>query len=328
MLLFLLATCKGLAQHFQFSQFYASPTYINPAFTGANVCGRASIIYRNQWSGIPGTFTSYQASLDHYMRAYKSGIGIQLFNDVAGIGSLRTLQFSVLYAYEAKLNKKVMARGGLSFGSVQRRVDFNAFTFGDQIARKSSTTVDALGEGRTTYFDIGAGVLVYSSTKWLGLAVSHMNKPDQALLNGTSPLPREFRLHGGYKLTIEEHETSSKLIPYVNAVTLAFNLKNQAKFYQMDVGVYYNINMFVLGLWYRGIPITKPNGQDINTDAVIFLAGLNVGRYKIGYSYDLTISKLNNVNSRGSQEISMSYQLCKSKKIKRKKNVLIACPKF
>jgi len=316
------------AQHFQFSQFYASPTYINPAFTGAGVCGRAAIIYRNQWSGIPGTFTSYQASLDHYMKAYHSGIGIQFFSDEAGLGALKTLQISILYAYEAKLNKKVMARGGLSLGSVQRRVDFDALTFGDQIARNSSTTLDATGQGRVVYFDIGAGGLVYTSDKWIGLAVSHMNRPDQTLLNNVSPLPREFRLHGGYKYTIEEHESSSKKGPYIRALTFAFNLKNQSKFTQMDLGVYYNFNWLVLGAWYRGIPLTKPNGQDINNDAIIFLLGLNGGRYKIGYSYDITISKLTNVNSRGSHEISMSYQLCSFKVSKKKKNVLIACPKF
>src|SRR5205809_7578306 len=96
------------AQHFQFSQFYAAPTYLNPAFTGANVCSRVSLNYRNQWSGIPGTFTSYQASIDHTLRSYNSGIGLQFFSDKAGLGSLRTNQISLLYAYEAKLNKKII----------------------------------------------------------------------------------------------------------------------------------------------------------------------------------------------------------------------------
>src|SRR5436190_1623336 len=98
------------SQHYQFSQFYAAPTYLNPAFTGANVCSRASINYRNQWSGIPGTFTSYQASVDHTLKRYNSGIGLVLFNDRAGIGNLATTQVSLLYAYEAKLNKKFMGR--------------------------------------------------------------------------------------------------------------------------------------------------------------------------------------------------------------------------
>jgi hypothetical protein len=96
----------------------------------------------------------------------------------------------------------------------------------------------------------------------------------------------------------------------------------------LDLGIYYNLNWFILGAWYRGIPFLKPDGQDINTDAVIFLIGINMNRYKIGYSYDATISKLTNANSRGSHEISMAYQLCNQKKVKKKKNVLIACPKF
>src|SRR5688572_6955744 len=118
------------SQHYQFSQFYAAPTYLNPAFTGANVCSRVSLNYRSQWSGIPGTFTSYLASYDHYVKSIKSGIGLQFFSDMAGLGGLRTTQVSLLYAYETRLNKKLMGRGGISIGNIQRRVDYSAFTFG------------------------------------------------------------------------------------------------------------------------------------------------------------------------------------------------------
>lgn len=316
------------AQNYQFSQFYASPTYLNPAFTGANVCSRVSLNYRNQWAGIPGEFNSYQAAIDHSLKSYKSGIGLQFFSDNSGIGNLRTTQISFLYAYETKLNKKLMGRGGLSFGSVQRSVDYNAFTFGDQIARQSSNSLEGFGEGRTNYFDIGAGILIYSASTWFGFSASHLNKPDQTLLNGISPLPAELKFHGGYKLKIEERELGNRAIPHINAVTFAFNFKNQSKFNQLDLGIYYTKNWFVIGAWYRGIPLAKPNGQDVNTDALIFLTGLNFGSYKIGYSYDYTISKLSNLNTSGSHEISLAFQLCSSKKTRKKKNILISCPKF
>lgn len=316
------------AQNYQFSQFYASPTYLNPAFTGANVCSRVSLNYRNQWAGIPGEFNSYQAAFDHSLKSYKSGIGLQFFSDNAGIGNLKTTQISLLYAYEAKLNKKLMGRGGLSFGSVQRTVDFGAFTFGDQIARQSNNSVEGFGEGRITYMDIGVGFLVYSASTWLGFSASHINKPDQSLMNEISPLPPELKFHGGYKLKIEEREIGNKYIPQINAVTFAFNFKNQSKFNQLDLGIYYTKNWFVIGAWYRGIPISKPNKQDINTDAFIVLTGLNFGSYKLGYSYDITISKLSNVATNGSHEISLAFQLCSSKKTKKKKNILISCPKF
>jgi type IX secretion system PorP/SprF family membrane protein len=316
------------SQHYQFSQFYAAPTYLNPAFTGANVCSRGSINYRNQWSGIPGSFTSYQASVDHSLKRYNSGIGLVLFNDRAGIGSLTTTQVSLLYAYEARFNKKYMGRGGISIGTIQRKVDYSAFTFGDQLARNAETSLENFAGNGITYFDVGAGILIFSSSSWLGISGSHLNKPNQSLLNATSALPAEIKVHGGYKFTVEEHESSNKKIPYINAITFAFNFKNQQKFNQLDLGIYYNKNWFVIGAWYRGIPLTKPNKTDPNNDAVIFLLGVNISKYKIGYSYDMTISKLTNASSNGSHEISMSYQFCNFKKAKRKKNILISCPKF
>lgn len=326
LLVFAGAVMQG--QHFQFSQFYAAPTYLNPAFTGANVCSRVTLNYRSQWSGIPGAFTSYQASLDHSLRHIKSGIGLLFFNDKAGLGSLRTTQISLLYSYEAKLSKKLMGRGGLMVGTIQRKADISAFTFGDQIARNASTSVESFSDNGATYFDVGIGFLVYSRTTWLGFAAGHLNKPNQSIMNGTSPLPTEIKFHGGYKFTIEEHESSNKRIPYVNAVTFAYNFKNQQKFNQMDLGIYYTKNWFVIGCWYRGIPLRKPISGYANNDAVIFLVGINIAKYKIGYSYDMTISKLTNTVSRGAHEISMAYQFCNLKKGKKRKNILISCPKF
>ena len=37
------------AQDATFSQFYANPTYLNPALAGSGICPRVSLNYRNQW---------------------------------------------------------------------------------------------------------------------------------------------------------------------------------------------------------------------------------------------------------------------------------------
>jgi type IX secretion system PorP/SprF family membrane protein len=316
-------------QHYQFSQFYAAPTYPNPAFTGAHVCGRMTLNYRSQWTGIPGAFTSYQASFDHYFRKIKSGLGIQFFKDVAGPGALTTTQFNLLYAYEARLNKKLMARGGISLGSVQRNVSFGSLVFADQIeAGDIGATAENLATAGASYFDVGAGGLVYSKNFWVGIASSHMNKPNQTLLNNVSALPAEIRLHGGYKFPIGENETSKGSDNH--HVTIAANYKKQAKFNQVDIGVYYNKNYFVAGCWYRGIPLKKNDPNYENNDAVIFLLGVAIQRFKVGYSYDLTVSSLTNATSKGANELSMTYQFCQGKARggKRKRNLLISFPKF
>jgi hypothetical protein len=113
-----------------------------------------------------------------------------------------------------------------------------------------------------------------------------------------------------------------------HSVSFAFNYKKQQKFNQIDLGVYYSKNLLVFGGWYRGIPVFKPVAGYENNDALIVLFGINVTTYKIGYSYDITVSSLSHNTSGGSHEISMAYQFCNFKKPKKKKNGLISCPKF
>ena len=54
----LLGTLSAWAQDPQFTQFYANPLYLNPAFAGTVRCPRAVLNYRNQWPALTGTFVT------------------------------------------------------------------------------------------------------------------------------------------------------------------------------------------------------------------------------------------------------------------------------
>ncbi|MCW3076025.1 MAG: hypothetical protein JWO32_634 [Bacteroidetes bacterium] len=323
----LLTGLQGKAQHYQFSQFYAAQTYLNPAFTGATSCTRMTLNCRNQWSNIPGTFTTYQVAVDHYAKSINSGIGLIFFSDKAGSGNLKTTQFSALYAYQLQINRKYALRAGFSAGGVQRSIDYSSLVFGDQIARGGAASSVENIAVKTTYFDASTGMLFYSENSWAGFSINHINRPNQSLLEQTSKLPGDFKLHGGHKFVLDGDETESgRKNGEKNSVTLAFNYKKQQKFNQFDLGVYYSKNLFVIGTWYRGIPLWKPYSWYQNNDALVLLIGLSADKVNIGYSYDITLSKLSNSSSGGSHEISMSYQICAAKK--KKKPILISCPKF
>ena len=112
---------------------------------------------------------------------------------------------------------------------------------------------------------------------------------------------------------------------FESSITAAFNFKHQLKWNQLDIGAYYNRNAFVMGLWYRGIPLIKTSSVSSN-DAIIFLVGLKTNGTKIGYSYDITISKLAG-DTGGSHEISLVYEYPYKKKRRRNKH-LVPCAKF
>src|SRR5687768_15690747 len=72
------------AQDPQFTQFYANPLYLNPAFAGSKRCPRIAINARLQWTGISGNYRTYAASYDQHIDAISGGIGIRFMRDEAG----------------------------------------------------------------------------------------------------------------------------------------------------------------------------------------------------------------------------------------------------
>lgn len=319
------------AQDMQFTQFYASPLYLNPAFTGANVCSRATLVYRNQWPNIKTAYKSYLFSMDHFISKQNLGIGLQCAVDEAGSGGLKTTMINPSFAYETKINKVVAMRFGVQPGVTIKSIHFDRLLFGDQIYRggnagaSSVNTVENPTQNRA-FFDIGAGALIYTSKYWIGSSFFHLTRPNESLLSGgtVSTLPIKYSVHGGAKFELNEEERDPNL---KRSITTVLHYKGQGEFDQFDIGVYYTQLGINLGLWYRGIPglkAYKPGYR--NDDAIALIAGFQQERFSFGYSYDITISQLHRL-TKGSHEITLSYQFCNPKK-KKVTRVLISCPKF
>ena len=323
---FLLNMYNVKAQDIHFSQFFSAPLYLNPAFTGANVCSRFSTIYRDQWPGISKTYQSYLLSFDHYIQRYNMGVGLLFENDVAGTGNLKTTTVYPMWAYEVKVNRKFSMRYGIQAGLGQKSINFNSLLFGDQIARGGSVSTASGGNvvsletptQTKTYFDIGAGALFYTKEYWGGVSIFHLTQPNTSMMGGEDVLPVKYSIHGGAQFNFNERE---KNLYDHKSLTPAFNYQGQKKFDQLEIGMYYTQYIFNIGFWYRGIPVFS----NAFSDAIAVIIGIKTDRLNIGYSYDITISKLSDA-SQGAHEITLSYQLCKFRK--KKKRMLVPCPKF
>ena len=167
---------------------------------------------------------------------------------------------------------------------------------------------------------------MYTPILWFGTAFHHMNQPSQSLLGqeASGKLPMKYSVHGGIKLPIKDFQGYTT----TNFITAAFNYRAQARYDQFDIGIYFERNPMVFGIWYRGIPGFKGYEPGYaNNDALILLLGVKTQQIKIGYSYDITISRLVS-NTGGAHEISLIYEFAGVEQSLSRSSRTVACPKF
>lgn len=301
------------AQDPQFSQFYANPLYLNPALAGSARCPRVAMNYRNQWPGLTGTFVTYTASYDQYVKAVDGGVGIQVLNDQAGEGTLSTTRVAAQYAYQVNLSRKFAIRAGAEVAYFQRSLDWNKLTFGDMIDPRRGfiyTTNDTPRGGKVSGVDFSGGIMGYSEAVYFGAALHHITEPNESLIIGNSKLPMKITAHAGAKLKLRDSKYGSASSSFVSPNIM---FQKQADFQQLLVGLYMTKGPIVGGVWYR------------NKDSFIILAGIQADLVRFGYSYDVTVSKLT-TKTAGSHELSLTLQFdCRPSK---RKFRTISCPSF
>lgn len=292
------------AQDAQFTQFYAAPTYLNPAFAGAIQCWRAGLNYRNQWSFGVRSYNSVLASADYNFRRAKLGLGGYVLYDTPGAGGFTTFEFAPIIAKEIKIKEDLRLRFGLQPSYHFKYLTAGNYTFGDQYSdlQRIGATSDAPNiVGQYNFFDISSGALIYSDRFWIGIAIHHMmNNRLFFPANSILYVPTKISLHGGMKFELRD-EYESKIKPVVQ-------IKNQGNNFQADLGVYYERNNLVFGAWYRGIPILNSSAVAINQDAIALMFGIKIQQLQLGYSYDLPISRM--IYTFGSHELSAIFEFC------------------
>ncbi|MFT4683211.1 MAG: type IX secretion system PorP/SprF family membrane protein [Flavobacteriales bacterium] len=326
--LLLLTFTTSIAQDAHFTQFYAAPTHLSPAFAGTTVQSRLSTNYRNQWPSIPGAFVAYNVAYDHYAPELKSGFGILATHERAGSGALRSSSVSAQYAYEVRITRQLFFRPALQFTYSNRNINFNDLVFGDQLIRNNDpTSVEENVFQPINFFDMSSGGLFYSPKFWFGAALHHINQPNESLYpDRIGLLPRKVSMHGGYRF---KSGSGGHYRKSGNEIVVAFNYKKQGEFSQLDLGAYWEIDPLVLGVWYRGLPVFKSNDYGYaNQDAVAILAGIGTNKFRFAYSYDITVSQLSVGASGGAHEISIVYEWANKRNAHLSKRRVVPCAKF
>jgi len=313
------------AQDPQFSQYYQAPLYLNPGFTGITPQQRLVFNNRIQWPNLPQAFNTYAMSYDIWVDELRSGFGILATTDKMGSAGWRTSTLGINYSYKVKLTEKVVFSPGLYFGYGVNGLDRSRLQLGDGLEfNGQSLDPDLQRLGNHQYFDFGSGFIMYSRVFWVGAAFNHMNQPNLSILNDESRLPMKTTIHGGAKIPLYNGPRTVSKMSYL---TSSFIYRKQGGSSQIDVGLNYHIDPVMVGVWYRGKPYDTNVIGSVNQDALIFMMGLYLKNFTVGYSYDFNISQLS-ASSGGAHEISIIYEFM-AKPVSRgvkKKNRLIPCP--
>ena len=320
---FLLVSLRmAFAQDPEFSQFYANPLYLNPALTGATVCPRLIGNYRNQWPGLGNAYNTYSFSYDQVINIFHGGLGVLVTADRAGGGSLNTTTVGLSYAYKFNITEKLNASLAVRGSYYQRRIVWSNFIFEDQIDPRSGEVIRPTTEKQPdnpsiSTVDFSAGMFLdYDGLLYGGLAVDHLTQPANGFYSdNTSRLAMKFTAHAGSVINLKQGYSGDEDREFSVSPNVLY--QQQGGSHQLNLGAYLTFDPLVCGLWFRH------NFE--NADALIILVGIHYKNLRVGYSYDLNLSRLFSVSG-GAHEVSASWQF-PCIEIKRKIRA-IKCPRF
>ncbi len=317
-ILFVLAA--SAQQRPYYTQYILNNFIVNPAFAGIENYTDVKISHRMQWVGLQDapvttyftmhaptkkdeyereTATSMHARganprgknfvADYTKPANHGGIGVTVINDQTG--PLTNFIASASYAYHVGIGPHTSLSAGVSAGIANLRLDANKLQFANGSQDPAVASSGLLNNVRP---DISAGLWLYNRDYFIGLAAQQI-VPQKVIYRNNivgieeGKLVPHLFLSAGYRMFITDDITflPSTTIRYVSPLPVGLDINAKVQ-YQDFVWA---------GASYR------------YQDGFAGMVGINISNtFNIGYSYDLTTSRLNTV-SKGTHEIVLGFLL-------------------
>ena len=314
-LIIISSTCFSVAkaQDPHFSQFFASPLTLSPAFTGKfdgnfRVAGN----YRNQWPAFNRAFTTTTLAVDFPVLKNTIaandiwGVGLMGFSDQSANSAVKFNYLTVSTAFHKGLDEDGYHQIGAGFQATYANmmVDVVNLKFEDQLTPFGFTgvTTELFDNStlQTKYFDLNAGVLYTGSTSdqnhfYAGVSMYHINRPKQQFTGALFLMNPRTTFHGGGYFPVGRSSTIHLSGLYSTQASASEAVMGGAWQYLVDETSEKPTSVYVGG-WYR-----------LN-DAIIPYLGLEFNDFRLGASYDVNTSSLRTASeARGGIEISLIY---------------------
>lgn len=293
----------------QYSQYINNHFLMNPAAVGAENGLDISLGFREQWVGIDNAPQNYYLSVNSTLNLSGKTIGnaslrtgsseiipvtptaqIKLKHGIGGFvaadnyGPFKKITGMLAYAIHLPIANKFHWSIGLNAGMSNLNFDRDQIT----LAESSDNTFNAFAANQMAinYVDMNVGTYIYNRDFFVGYSSNQMMQ-NNIYFSGT-PTNGKLNIHhflmGGYHFKISEKMKLSPgfLVKYMSPAPVSLDLTAKLTFDDTYFG----------GFSFR------------NGDAVIVMLGAKFNdMFRIGYSFDYTLSSLSDYNSGGHEII-------------------------
>ena len=297
LLLLLCAQPVAAQQAPQYTQYIFNELLINPAYAGSKGMLNINATYRNQWTGLEGAPTTQTLSADGPTRNSKVGWAGYALHDAIGAQTQTGVYGNI--AVRISLNKYTKLAFGLAAGAVQYTLD------GTKLVAGSDDPDVAIPKGResTILPDAKLGIFINTERYYAGITAANFISYKSEDLLITTPSKHYF-FSTGYIVNLGAK------------VSLKPSLLVKEDF-RSPTNVDFN-TFLLLGdrIWIGGSyrtsfsVFTSPEMKPLSKrNAAAALAQVYVTpNLRVGYSYDMSLSKLKNY---ASHEVSLGYSFFK-----------------
>lgn len=300
MLMLVLGTFGLKAQQdTEISLYFLNGLLVNPGYTGSKEAVSINGWYRHQWSGFDGAPRTGTISMHAPLKKNQYALGVLYRNDQVGLNSKNSLYGS--FAYRIPVGRKTKISMGLQAGFDHWDADLTRALLPDE----STNGIDnQFNQDVNTFLpNVGAGVYAYRKNKYyVGVSVPHVIPFNISETLSVSKSDKIARLYTHAMITagyvVGKPSATVKFLPsflykYSKRAPVNFDLTASFVF----------IDRILLGasMEFGG------DQQQLGGESLIAVAKFAATKnLELGYSYDYTLGRLNNVNS-GSHEVFVGY---------------------
>lgn len=283
----------------QFNQYWALPSYYNPAAAGESDFVRIRGAARLQWLGIKHAPKSFAVTGDMPLKLFGKRLGIGATVTSESLGLFPNILAGVQANYRFTFKNKTFIAAGLQLGFFNSKFKGTDVYIpdGDDYHTTNDPAIptqDLTGNA----FDLGLGAWYVHPLFSVGISGQHLLKPSVTMQQEGSDT-------GG----AQEYKTELGRMAYLMAIG-NIALKNTLFVLQPSLLLKSDFQMFMAEITARATYnrfLFASLGYRLN-DAISISAGVEFKNFFVGYAYEYPLSAIGKVSS-GSHELVAGYSL-------------------